>query len=278
MNFAAMAAGMLAVILWAAIPAFVKTGNEQMDLSVLLAIRFLIASIVMLPLLPATLRQAKRIPLWRWLTLLFTLGANYYFQGLAMSAVPVSWYGVIFSLNPILTLIFMRVPMGTRMIVPLGLALLGTYLILSGSASEAQVLTPLAASSLCIGMATWVLYTIQIIPLQRVYSDLETTALTQFVSLIAVSTIWVLMGLPTAGLGLETLTSVSILGLTTPLAYFAFCYCLRRMPVFGVVSQYLEPVVGIAIGLLFFEESFSTAQWIGSAAIIMGMTRLPTSS
>jgi len=52
------------------------------------------------------------------------------------------------------------------------------------------------------------------------------------------------------------------------LAYFCFNESLRLSPSFCVLSQYLEPVIGIFIGVLFFQESLTAIQLVGSLLII----------
>ena len=273
LNSKAILAGLLAVVLWAAIPALVKTGIQSIDISLLLLLRFLISSAVMIPLLPRVLKNSKNIRIHLWAALLVVLGANYYFQALAMAAVPVSWYTVIFSLNPILALLIIRVPFQRKMIIPLFIAIVGTFLFVNEPSPKGKI-DFLSILFLVIGMLTWVFYTRLVTEFHKIYSDAETTALTQFVSLVAILPIAIWKGVHIQSLSSGALFSVLTLGATTPFAYFGFSYCLRKLPVFGVVSQYLEPVVGIIIGVCFFSESLSSLQIMGSAAIIFSMVRL----
>lgn len=266
-NIKSILAGILAVFLWAAIPALVKTGTTEENLTLLLVIRFLISSVVFLPLLKTVLLKVPQIPTKTLLLLAAVLGANYYFQGLAMHLVPASWYVVIFSLNPILALLLLKVRLNTRKWTGILLAFTGTLLFTVGQMSSAPWL---ALVFITIGMLTWVLYTQIIQKFQSVYSDVESSAITQFVSLAACLLIWFSHGIPTQSLEPHQWSSLIVLGLTTPLAYYCFSYCLRKTPAFGIVSQYLEPVFGILIGVLFFHESLTLLQLIGASAITLG--------
>lgn len=101
-------AGILAVIIWAAIPALVKFGSTSSNLSFLLLLRFLIASLLFLPVSVAIWKKIKKSDVPLLITISLVLGANFYFQGLAMQDLPASWYVVIFSLNPIFALIGLK--------------------------------------------------------------------------------------------------------------------------------------------------------------------------
>ena len=164
---------------------------------------------------------------------------------------------------------FLGVHFNRRLVIGILLSIAGTLLFVNPSEVRASY-GWLPILYVFIGMMTWVAYTLLIKKFQVVYSNVEVTALTQFCALIACSTIWAASGFQTFQLGSENLASVLALGALTPLAYFGFASCLRALPKFGVVSQYLEPVFGIAIGYFFFRESLSTAQLVGSAMIVFG--------
>jgi drug/metabolite transporter (DMT)-like permease len=266
-NIRSILAGTLAVFLWAAIPALVKTGTTQDNLSFLLVMRFLISSLIFLPFLKKVCSKLFQIPKKQLAILAVILGANYYFQGLAMHLVPASWYVVIFSLNPIIAILLLKIPLTSRKWIGFSLAFIGTLLFTIGQMESAPWL---ALIYITIGMLTWVLYTQTIQKFQTVFNDIESSAVTQFFSLIACAMIWFGHGLPTEELGAAQWTSLAVLGLTTPLAYYCFSFCLRKTPAFGVISQYLEPVFGVLIGVLFFHETLAWPQILGASAIVFG--------
>lgn len=263
-------AGILAVFLWAAIPAFVKVGTTEQNLSYLLVLRFMLASLLFLPVVGRILKKATKIPARQWGLLTIVLGMNYYFQGLAMHGVPASWYVVIFSLNPIIALALLKIPISKKKLLGLLLAFSGTLLFVSSEFGHAPIL---AIFYIFIGMLTWVVYTKFIQNFQKVYTDIESSALTQFVSLFASLLIWAWQSCPTQSLNSLEMSSMLALGTTTPVAYFCFSYCMRRTPSFGIVSQYLEPVFGVVIGVTLFHETLTTAQLLGAAAIVFGAIR-----
>jgi probable blue pigment (indigoidine) exporter len=261
--------GLFAVALWAAIPAFVKIGTSADTLPFLLVLRFGIASLFFLPILKRIFTNVNKIPWQLWLALFISLGANFYFQGLAMIDLPVSWYLVIFCLNPLFALIFLGISLHRKLIIGISLSILGTLLFVNINEVSTQYgIWPFIY--LTMGMLTWVSYTVLAKKFQSVYSSLEMTGITQVVSLIASVGIWLATGSHIFTLNTEVVVAVLSLGILTPLAYYAFTSCLKVMPRFSVVSQYLEPVFGILIGFVFFHESFSIFQLIGSAMIVIG--------
>jgi drug/metabolite transporter (DMT)-like permease len=269
MKMTSVMAGVAAVMIWSLIPAFVKIGSHGDDLAFLLVGRFLIASMMFLGSIKEIINSFSKIPTINWVLLSFILGANYYFQGRAMEALPASWYLIIFALNPIIALFLMKSTWTTRLILGLTMSIAGTLLFVNSFDLGPKV-NPAIFIFMFLGMLTWVLYTVQIRNFQRVYSDVQITALTQFVSLGAVSLIWMLQGFHVSTFSNNEVLSVLALGITTPIAYYLFSYCLRHTPVFGVVSQYLEPVFGIIVGTCFFGETLTAQSLIGAAVIVTG--------
>ncbi len=272
-SFSAVIWGLIAVLIWSAIPAFVKIGSDCENLPFLLVCRFLIASIIFFSYLKIILRKLHLISFSRWLALGIVLGANYYFQGLAMIELPVSWYLVIFCLSPILSFIFIGLNLNKKTLVSVGFSVLGTLLFVDfHEILKMPSLMPFFYIS--IGMLTWVAYTVMIKCFQTEFSNIETTAITQFISLFSCVLIWICAGFKIEALNSQESLSIVILGISTPIAYYGFNSCLRQVPRFSIISQYLEPVFGIIIGLLFFGESLSFVQGVGTSLIIIGTVLL----
>jgi drug/metabolite transporter (DMT)-like permease len=269
--------GIAAVFLWAAIPAFVKVGSAENNLSFLLVIRFLIATALFIPIFPKLFGRLKQIPLLFWFGLIVCMAANFYFQGLAMIHLPVSWYLIIFSLNPLFALMLLGVRLTKQGIWGIGLCMLGTFMFVDLDDLSKSYGT-WALICLLIGMLTWVVYTWLAKKMQTVFSSFETTALTQAAALLGCTAIWLAEGMPSYQPNLSESGALLALGLLTPVAYFGFTTCLRSMPRFSVVSQYLEPVFGIVIGFMFFAETLSTIQLLGSAMIVFGSVTIEKSA
>lgn len=259
--------GLIAVFLWAAIPSFVKLGTTAENLSYLLLLRFLISSFFFLPMLKNVLTYFKLMPFKNWIYLSITLGANYYCQGLAMIDLPASWYVIIFSLNPIIVLLLLKTRMNAYKIAGLVFSIVGTLCFVNTSQLHTHFTSFILIT---IGMVTWVLYTLQIKSLQIRLKDLEITAITQWTSLIAVFIIWMFCKTPMPTLNSNSTIALTLLGITSPIAYFAFSYCMRKTPLFAVVSQYFEPIFGIILGILLFQENLTGLQILAASLIIIG--------
>jgi drug/metabolite transporter (DMT)-like permease len=263
--------GVLAVLIWAAIPAFVKVGSTVETLPFLLVLRFLIASLFFLPSIPSVREKCRTISAKSWLALTVILGANFYFQGLAMIELPVSWYLVIFCLNPILALLLLKIRLNWKVFLGLAGCVAGTLLFINPEEISTQY-SIYAFICLFIGMLTWVIYTLMSKRFQQVLTSVEMTAVTQWLSLMAAAVIWIGLGSQMFKIDAAQMGAVVALGVFTPLAYYFFNACLRTHPKFSIVSQYLEPVFGIVIGFAFFGEQLGMIQLIGTALIVAGST------
>ena len=275
-NIKSLIAGTLAVFIWAVIPCLVKGGVENTSISFFLFLRFAIASIILIYWIPGVLKRFTKVNLLLWVSLLTDLGANYYFQTIAMKSFPVSWYIVIFSLNPILSLFLLRIRFTKTLIAAILISLFGTALF------DTQQMEPLSVSfsevaSLIIGMLTWVFYTFLIKKFQIIYNDLEVTTLTNVTSLAAITLIWSFSGFSYETPSAATISAASILGIGTVLAFAFYSFAMRRTPVFGVMCQYLEPIFGVAAAYFVFHESLSFIQILGAALIIVAMSRVSIS-
>jgi drug/metabolite transporter (DMT)-like permease len=266
----AILTGILAIVFWAALPVLIKVGLAQIGIPLLLLGRFVIGAIPALPFLPRLVRKASQVRTTDWLWLVVVLGANYYLQTRAVAELPASFYIVIFALNPILSLLVIGTRMTGRILGPIGLAAIGTLGFASADGFAGKIEWP-AMCFLVGGMLAWVIYTLLLTRLQKVYNDFDATLVTQLVSLGAVSAIWLGAGAPWSPLGLSTIGVLAILGIGSFLAYLCFSFSLRHFPVFGVASQYLEPVIGLLLAWAVLGERISVLQWCSTAIIFAAL-------
>lgn len=263
-------AALLAVLIWSVAPAVMKLGLSHMDTISLLLCRFMLSSILFIPVVIGVFKKIKTLTVKNWLAFSTIVGVIYFLQMSALKSLPVSWYLVVFSLNPILSLIFMKVSFNKRLLLSLALAIVGTSLFLKFDELSFEI----SLSSWIYmggGMLAWVAYSSFLPVMQKSYSDFEITALTSFVGLLSTGVVWVANG--SGNLSFDTVGTISSLGLGIlfPLAYFLFSFVIRYRPVFGIVSQYLEPVFGIAIAYFFLGESLQWMQILGASLIVSSM-------
>jgi O-acetylserine/cysteine efflux transporter len=266
----AILAGIVAIVFWAALPVLVKVGLAEIGIPLLLLGRFVIGAIPALPFLSRLLRKGRQIQATDWLWLGVVLGANYYLQARAVAELPASFYIVVFALNPMLSLLVIGTRMTPRILGPIALAAIGTLGFANGDSLTGRVAWP-AMLFLVGGMLSWVFYTLLLTRLQKVYDDFDATLVTQLVSLTAVSAIWLGAGAPWTPLGLPTVGLLALLGIGSFLAYLCFSFSLRHFRVFGVASQYLEPVIGLLLAWAVLGERISVQQWCSTAIIFAAL-------
>lgn len=114
--------------------------------------------------------------------------------------------------------------------------------------------------------------------LQQVFSDVEVTALTSFVGLGSAVLSLSVTGFDNLNFQTVGLISSGILGIIFPLAYYLFSVAIRHKPAFGVISQYLEPVFGVAIAYIFLGEGLQSFQILGGTLILASMGYLTKSN
>lgn len=261
--------GVAAVIVWSAIPVFVKSAGDLSSLGTTLVMRFAIASLFFIHIIPRVWRNRNSVSAKLWLAMTVVLGLNFFLQGIAMIYLPVSWYLIIFSLNPVFALLFIGVRFSRRLVAALCVSLCGTFLFIDlSSLSSPQ--SGFAFACLVGGMVTWVVYTVLAKRFLKSYSSFELTGITQLLALVSCFAIWLITSRSVDVTGVHSFASIVLLGGLTPVAYFCFTACIRELPKFGIVAQYLEPVFGALLGIFIYGESLTPFQIIGSVMIVAG--------
>jgi drug/metabolite transporter (DMT)-like permease len=270
MRTRAIFTGVLAIIFWASLPVLVKLGLAQVSIPLLLVGRFVVGVVPALPFLPRLLRTAHKVRGTDWVWLFVVLGANYYLQTRAVAELPASFYIVVFALHPMFTLLLIGTRMTRKILGPIALAVAGTLGFVDTASLAGKIEWP-ALLFLAGGMASWICYTVLLTRLQKVYDDFDTTLVTQLVSLGAVLAIWLASGAPWSHLGISTIGLFALLGIGSFIAYLCFSFSLRHFPVFGVASQYLEPVIGLLFAWAALGERISVQQWCSIAVIFLAL-------
>jgi drug/metabolite transporter (DMT)-like permease len=267
-------AGIISVFIWALLPVLVKSSFTQISVSYFLLIRFGLAIFVLSSLIWKFRRQLFHLQPKVYFNFLIVLGANYWLQCLAIKDLPVSWYIVIFSLNPFLSLLLMKTCWSQRLILSLILGIMGVLLFLFKDEQFLNGIPLYGFLYLVGGMLTWVLYTFMSKQTQSKISDTTLTLLTQILSFIAVFFIWLIDGFPHESLmQLNTLSWASIIlsGVGLPVAYYLYLYSLRRTPIFSQLSQYLELLFGLLFSWLIYNEQITLFKILGGFFILLSL-------
>ncbi len=261
--------GLAAVCIWCSIPLGVKWGAESLDWSWILILRFMVSTVLFFPLVWRSF--SKMIQTGPWVVPLgvLCLGMNYVFQTWAMTRLPVSLYTLTFTICPLLTLLSMN---RRGSFVFWGGAILsigGVWITLDWKTLSLNS-AALPFLSLLGGMLAWVGVTHWMIRCEKHLSSVECTAWMQPLSLIGVLPIWSFRGSPIAMPTGPALVSVLLLGLGVPAAFWFYGRALRENSQVSVATQYLEPVIGCAIGILVLGEVLGPLQIAGGALILVG--------
>jgi len=262
-------AGSGSVLIWSLAPLVIKRGVEGLPILFYLFFRFLLSTTLLLPWARSVFARRRSLPARDWLLLTLILGANYSLQTWALEGLPASWYIAVFSLHPLLALAGLRVRFSAALGAAIALSIAGAGLFV-GMANVADPPSLGAWLALFGGMLTWVLYTLVIRRFQRVYSDVEVTALTTFLSFVFFAAAWAATGFAFVGLTEAHFAAIGGAGLLLPVAFFLFSVSLRETPVFCVMSQYLEPVIGLLGAVIFLGEGMTPAQVGGGLLILAG--------
>ncbi len=267
-------AGTISVFIWALLPIIIKSSFQEIPVSFFLILRFSFATVFMGILMWKLWREILKFSWSQHLQFIFILGANYSLQSLAIKDLPVSWYIIIFALNPLLTLLLMKIKWNHHLILSIFLGLSGVSFFIFKDLQNLNSLPLKSFLYLFGGMLTWVLYTLKAKSAQKIISDSGLTLYTQFISFIACLIVWLLDSTPTislSNLSLISLGSILLSGIGVPLAYYLYLYSLRRTPVFCQMSQYLELIFGLIFSWVLYQENFHEFKILGTGLIVISL-------
>lgn len=266
--------GIIAVLLWSVLPVLVKSSFLEIPVSYFLVLRFSISLVLFIWFLPQILRKLLQVKLSYNILFAAILGANYFLQSLAIKNMPVSWYIVIFSLNPLISCLLLRIKFNKNLILSFILSILGVCLFLFTDIKTLQSISLSSFVFLVAGMFLWVFYTLMAKEYQKSMSDFEIMNASNIYSLFSAMLVWSFFNFPTVPV--TTLSSGSLIALFLssvglPVAYFLYLYSLRRTPTFSQLSQYLELIFGLIFSICIFNEKISLHQLFGSFLIIVAL-------
>jgi drug/metabolite transporter (DMT)-like permease len=273
MNFVASLSGLSAVFLWAITPVIFKFGLGSVPISYLLVLRFAISVLILAPAIPRLFRKRNQITLVDLIFLQLILAFAFYSMGTALSQLPASFYIMVFSLSPLLSLIAFRFRLSLSLLGPLALMGVGTLAFVTPTDFHNQY-SAVAIAWLSLGMVLWVGYTRLVAKFHQSCSDLEVTTITNLLCLTGCLTWWGFEGLPVAPLNLTTWAIVILFGLISPLAFFSYSLGVRKAPLITIAAQYLDPGFGVGGAWLLLGESITTLQIIGVVVTMGGLAWL----
>lgn len=271
----AVLSGLGAILIWSLAPAIVKTTTSSvaMNLSEFFMLRYFIAAVISLPWIFKVFKKGRVLTAKQWITLWFYINVSIFLQAYALQFVPLSWYVIIFSLNPLMTFLFMRLKLSKIKIWAIIFSFSGALFFINPIEMQDQP-SWLGIFAVVGTMVTWAAFTTKLVDLQRVYKDIELSVITNYLSLTGSFVLWMICSRSFDSIPAQSIGPIAMLSLLMPIAFWLFSFCLRTLPVFGVASQYMELIFGLIIGVYFFGDFFSFIQLVGSFFVILGLVLL----
>ena len=264
---------------------FVVTKAAARDLPplTLAALRFLIASLVLIPIALSRggLQKLPRPIPWGALTLLALTGIT----GFAITFTFALVYGsasqgaLIYAALPaaiaVAAVVFLHERPTRRRIAGIALSVVGVALLVMTGTPDAASPQPLLGALWMLGaVAVWTTYTV----MAKRLADVD-----PIVTIAVVSTLGTVMLLPPAAIELAehgwtnpsliAWGSVLFLGVVaSALAYIVYAFVLRELDA-SLVGAYtnLDPIVGVLIAVVFFGETLHSGQLAGGILALVGM-------
>ena len=224
-------------------------------------------------------RQA-RVPIerddWRPLILLaiFWMAAPFLLFPIAQQWIDSSLAGMINGGVPVFASSFAaiatrRVP-GARQIVGISIGFIGV-LVVSWPAVQGAEATALGAALVLAGTISYGIAINIAVPLQQRYGSLAVLLRTQGIAL-ALTLVPAVLSLPDASFGVPSLVATIPLGIFgTGLAFVLMATLVGRVGAArGSITIYFIPIVAIALGAFFRNETIAFISLIGTALVLLG--------
>lgn len=265
--------GIFATLLWALFPAFCKIALKDMSVYEFLLLRYVIAFSVVGFLLPRIYKKRLQMPLKSWVLIASLVSVHNTTQGLCLLEVPVSWYILFFSCAPAIT--YMMMPFRKKPVVYgfFGLAVVGTVIFITPS-TVGVTPSPLSLFYLMVSTVSWAALTRVMADFHKIYNDMEISCILNGSNLVTAIGLFLLFsshGLTEVSVQIQGLLPLFLIGVTSPLAVVLFSKSIRLFPSFGIASQYLELVFGVAIGVIFFAEIPGFYQYVGLFFLVFSL-------
>ena len=273
----------LLMIMWGSTFVVTKATAREIPAGTLAALRFLIASLVLLPIAwkqSGLSRLPHPLP-WGSLVLMALTGIS----GFALTFN----YGLVYGSAAQGALIYAALPAAIavaaftvlkekpsrRRVLGIVLSVIGVILLIIAGESDPNSPKPLAGAMWMIGaVVSWTAYTVlsKRMPGSDSVISITVISLIGTVFLIPLAAIE-LVQQPLPPISISTWTGLLFLGVVaSALAYLVYGYALRELDasLVGVYTN-LDPIVGVLIAVLFFGETLHSGQIVGGLIAFAGM-------
>jgi drug/metabolite transporter (DMT)-like permease len=270
---AALSAVVLSCLVWGSAFAFGKLALCELTVSQLILLRFVLASLALLPVILRAHTWPRRDDLLRFvLTGILAVPVTFLlqFQGLALTTIARASL-IIGTIPPLLALgssIFLGERLQRRAWMVIAASVLGIAVITGSPGAGGSLPGDGLVLLSCVVSVIWVMMNKR---LSEKYGALVATAYLLLIGTVALFPITVFQdGLPRMALPLSTWIPVLVLGFfCTALAFILWNWGLERMPASRAgVFLNLEPLVGTLLGVTLWHDALSPGLIIGGALVI----------
>jgi drug/metabolite transporter (DMT)-like permease len=247
----------------------IKGALQFTSIDELLTLRFFISLLVTLKILFSTLKKFKLISTVNLVVFAIIIISVFFSQAYAIDDVPATFYVSIFTLVPIVFLLICREPLNKVAMTGSGLAITGMIVFIFSLQYKGH-LSFWSIILVILSMFTWVAYSLFTKKIQNSFLDKEIVAITTLIGFLSSLSVWFLHGFHIQNLSLLGLELCCLAGIVLPLALVAYSFSLRHKPVFAIFSQYLEPIFGLIIAVIFLGEKMNVSQLLAAFIIVSG--------
>jgi drug/metabolite transporter (DMT)-like permease len=273
----------LLMVMWGSTFVVTKVTAREIPAGMLAALRFLIATLVLLPIAwkQGGLSRLPRPLPWGSLMLMaltgisgFALTFNYgLVYGSAAQGALI--YAALPAAIAIAAFTFLKEQPSRRRVVGIVLSIVGVILLIMAGESDANSPDPIAGAMWMIGaVVSWTAYTVlsKRMPGSDTVISITLISLIGTLFLIPVAAIELIQQ-PLPPVSLSTWAGLLFLGvIASALAYLVYGFALRELDasLVGVYTN-LDPIVGVLIAVLFFGETLHSGQIAGGFIAFAGM-------
>lgn len=278
-RLAAVGALLVVVVIWGSTFVATKLLFSQIGPSAMALLRFVVASIILVPL--ADWRSSGHLP-WGRLALLGLTGVTsyFFFQNVALVYTSATDASLIIACLPALVAGLAALFLGERLtasrVVGVAISIVGVVVVVALGAPEPTALAPLLGNALMLGAAvSWAAYTTIGKGLESLSFRVTSAASVLFGALFLIP----FAAAEVALQGWPRLTVDGWLGIlylgagASALAYFLWNFALPRLDASeAAVYLNLVPLIGVLLAAATLQESVGLVRVAGGALIVGGVT------
>lgn len=268
----------VANILWGTNAVFIKMGVESIPVPIFMSIRFLTASLILLPIVVHTWKPLKRRDFWLFiLSSVFAISLSALALNIGLSKTTASNAAVISLMSPVVIFVlsaqFLKERMQLKTFLGILIALVGAVVIIGrpeGSGTDGLTGNLFVVISIFCSAINVIICK----PLMKKASDSQVTFMSLFPGIIPIA-IYAITQLHTWDIPATTSKSIQGLVYSTVaivIANFLFYYGLRHKRAQQVgVYHYLQPVVTIATAWFLLAERPTFGLALGASLVFAGV-------